>query len=427
MQNAGFSNTNQRLPQTDNNTFSFIYSALNNPGFNHDGLGYNELGTLKEYRNGYGGFSPAQIFQVLRENQTQRFIGSADATWRPLSWMQNDGTIGVDLADNNFNGICRYGECPNSGTTRLGVITATQSNLRNLSAKVVSSSSWQARSNLNLRTTLGADYTNLERDFISATGQNLPPGGQSVGDGATKTNVIDTLPTVNKTLGVYLQEQGSFRDRLFVIVAARSDQNSSFGTKFQRVFYPKASVSWILSDESFFPRPEWMTQLRLRSAYGASGVQPGGAVALQTFGATTANIASVAGSATATDSPGLVAQALGNANLKPERSSELEAGFETTLLNSRAHFDFTYYNKRTKDALVSQPIAASSGASQLTVLKNLSSVSNSGVEVTLNTAILDRRALGWPKVAVSRRRFDTRDGLPTATSTACVFRRLAGS
>ena len=393
--NAGFSNTNQRLPQTDNNTFSFIYSALNNPGFNHDGLGYSELGTLKEYRNGYGGFSPAQIFQVLRENQTQRFIGSADATWRPLSWMQNDGTIGVDLADNNFNGICRYGECPNSGTTRLGVITATQTNFRNFSAKVVSSSSWQARSNLNLRTTLGGDYTNLERDFISATGQNLPPGAQSVGDGATKTNVIDTLPTVNKTLGVYLQEQGSFRDRLFVIVAARSDQNSSFGTKFQRVFYPKASVSWILSDESFFPRPEWMTQLRLRSAYGASGVQPGGAVALQTFGATTANIASVAGSATATDSPGLVAQALGNANLKPERSSELEAGFETTLLNSRAHFDFTYYNKRTKDALVSQPIAASSGASQLTVLKNLSSVSNSGVEVTLNTAILDRRALGW--------------------------------
>ncbi len=35
--NAGFSNTNQRLPQVDNNTFSFIYSALNNPGFNHNG------------------------------------------------------------------------------------------------------------------------------------------------------------------------------------------------------------------------------------------------------------------------------------------------------------------------------------------------------------------------------------------------------
>jgi TonB-linked SusC/RagA family outer membrane protein len=393
--NAGFSNTNQRLPQTDNNTFSFIYSALNNPGFNHDGLNYKELGTLKEYRNGYGGFSPAQIFQVVRENGTQRFIGSADATWRPLAWMQNDGTIGLDLADNNFNGICRFAECPNSGTTRQGVITATQTNLRNFSAKLVSSSTWQARSDVNFRTTLGADYSNLERDLLTATGQNLPPGAQTVGDAAVKTQAIDTLPTVNKTLGLYLQEQGSFRDRLFVIVAARSDQNSSFGTKFQRVFYPKASVSWILSDESFFPRPDWLNQLRLRSAYGASGVQPGGAVALQTFGGLTANIASAAGSPTGTDSPGLIAQALGNSDLKPERSTEIEAGFEATVLNSRAHLDVTYYSKKTHDALVSQPIAASSGASQLTVLKNLSSVLNNGIEVTINSAILDRRALGW--------------------------------
>ncbi|HKW09396.1 MAG TPA: SusC/RagA family TonB-linked outer membrane protein [Gemmatimonadaceae bacterium] len=393
--NAGFSETNQRLPQTDNNTYSYIYSALNNPGFNHNGLNYNELGTLNEYRNGYGGFSPAQIFQVAHINGTQRFIGSMDATWRPIAWMQNDGTIGLDLADNNYGAICRYSECPNSGTQRQGTVTATQTNLRNFSAKLVSGSTWQARSDLNFRTTLGADYSNLERDIVTASGQNLPPGAQTVGDAATKTNVIDTLPTVNKTLGVYLQEQGSFRDRLFLIVAARSDQNSSFGTKFQRVFYPKASISWIVSDESFFPRPDWLNQFRLRSAYGASGVQPGGAVALQTFGATTANIASVAGSATAADIPGLVAQALGNADLKPERSTETEAGFEMTVLNSRAHFDFTYYSKRTHDALVSQPIAASSGASQLTVLKNLSSVANTGVEVEFNTAILDRSAIGW--------------------------------
>jgi hypothetical protein len=395
--NAGFSTTNQRLPQTDNNTYSFIYSALNNPGFNYTSkaLSYNELGTLSEYRNGYGGFSPAQIFQVVHENGTQRFIGSADATWRPFDWMQNDGNIGIDLVDNNYNAICRFAECPNSGTQRQGTVTATQTNLRNFSAKVISNGTWQARADLNFKTTLGADYSNLERDLVTASGNNLPPGAQTVGDAATKTNVLDTLPTVNKTLGIYLQEQGSFRDRLFVILAARSDQNSSFGTKFQRVFYPKASISWIISDESFFPHPEWLNQFRLRSAYGASGVQPGGAVALQTFGSATANIAPIPGGVSAVDAPGLVAQALGNPNLKPERSTETEAGFELSVLNSRAHFDFTYYNKRTHDALVSQPIAASSGASQLTVLKNLSSVLNAGVEVEFNTAILDRREIGW--------------------------------
>ena len=44
------------------------------------------------------------------------------------------------------------------------------------------------------------------------------------------------------------------RDRLFLTAAVRTDQNSAFGTNFQRVFYPKAQLSWIVSDESFFPQ-----------------------------------------------------------------------------------------------------------------------------------------------------------------------------
>jgi TonB-linked SusC/RagA family outer membrane protein len=393
--NAGFSNTNNRLPQVDNNTFSFIYSALNNPGFNHDGLGYSELGTLKEYRNGYGGFSPAQIFQVLRQNGTQRFIGSGDATWRPFTWMQNQGTLGVDLANNDFIGICRFAECPNSGTTRQGQVSQTHTNIRNFSAKLISNATWQARSNVNFKTTVGADYSNLENDGINATGQNLPPGAQTIGDAATKTGVGNTLQTTNKTLGLYVQEQGSFRDRMFLVVAARTDQNSSFGTKFQRVLYPKASLSWIISDEPFFPHIGWMNQFRLRGAYGASGQQPGGTVALQTFNGTTANIASTPGATVSSDAPGLVAQALGNPNLKPERATEFEGGFETSLINNRAHFDFTFYQKKTQDALVGLPIASSSGASTLSVIANLSKVQNSGLEATLNTTILDRRYLGW--------------------------------
>jgi TonB-linked SusC/RagA family outer membrane protein len=392
--NAGFSNTNQRLPQVDNNTFSFIYSALNNPGFNHNGLNYNELGSLNEYRNGYGGFSPAQIFQVLRQNGTQRFLGSGDAKWRPFDWMQNQFTAGVDLANNDNIGICRFFECPNSGTTRQGSVSQTHTNIRNFSSKVVSNSTWQARRNLSLITTVGADYTNQEQDQTAGRGTNLPPGAQSIGDAATQT-ASNQLQTVNKTLGLYAQEQFSFRDRMFFVVASRSDQNSSFGTKFQRVFYPKVSLSWILSDESFFPHPEWLNQFRLRGAYGASGVQPGGTVALQTFGASAANIAATPGAATGADTPGILAAALGNPDLKPERSSEFEGGFETNVISNRAHLEFTYYSKKTNDALISQPIAASSGASTLSVLRNLASVSNSGIEVTLNTTLIDRRALGW--------------------------------
>jgi TonB-linked SusC/RagA family outer membrane protein len=397
--NAGFSNLNQSLPQVDNNTFSFIYSALNNPGFNHTvtcngcGLAYNELGTLNEYRNGYGGFSPAQTMQVYNTNGTQRFIGSSDATWRPFAWMTNQGTAGLDLADNVFTSICRFAECPNSGTRRLGLISDTQTNNRNFTAKVTSNMTWQFSSTVNFKTTLGGEYGQSESDGVNDTGQNLPPGAQTVNAAATVTGG-NTLQTTTKILGYYGQEQASIRDRLFLVVAARTDQNSAFGTKFQRVIYPKVSASYIISDESFFPKFDWLNQLRLRGAYGASGNQPGSTVALQTFSASTANIAT-AGGAVGADTPGLIASALGNPDLKPERSAETELGFETSILNNRAHLDFTYYNKKTHDALISQPIGASSGASTLSVVKNLGSVSNSGYEASINATLVDRRALGW--------------------------------
>jgi TonB-linked SusC/RagA family outer membrane protein len=394
---AGFSNTNQRLPQVDNNINSFIYSARNNPGFNHNGttgLSYSELGSLGEFRNGYGVFSPAQIFQDVNLNGTQRFIGSADAQWRPFSWMSNQGTMGLDLANNDHTELCRFAECPDLGTQRLGSVSDRRGNRRNFSARLVSNSNWQALSSLILTTTLGGDYTNQERDETFASGDQLPPGAQTVGQAAVR-DADNTLQTVDKTLGVYVQEQAAFRDRLFVTIAARTDQNSAFGTNFQRIVYPKASVSWILSEESFFPRMDWLDQFRLRGAYGASGVSPGGTVALRTFQAQTANVAPISGDVAGEDTPGLLADAIGNSNLKPERSAEFEGGFEADVFRSRAHFSFTYYNKKTHDALISQQIAASSGAPALSVLKNLASVQNSGIELELNSTILNRSAFAW--------------------------------
>jgi outer membrane receptor protein involved in Fe transport len=390
--NTGFVKTNQRLPEVDNNFFSLYYQSMMSPGFQGAGLGVSGVGTRGENLYGNNGYTYGDIMQVYTEEDVQRTLGSVTASWRPFAWMQNEGTVGMDLASRQDPFICRFNECPDQGTLRQGSVGDQTSNNRNFSAKLTSGSSWQARPWANLKTTFGADYTNVESDFTASSGTNLPPGAQTVGSAATRLG-SNQLATATKTLGVYAQEQFGIRDRLFITGAVRSDQNSAFGTNFQRVFYPKLSASWIASDESFFPHFDWMNQFRLRAAYGASGVQPGATSSLQTFSTTTVNLANV-------DRPGLRANALGNPDLKPETSAELETGFDTRLLNNRVNVEFTYYRKKTTDALISQPIApsaASSGAnnSLTTVLRNLGSVQNSGVELTVNTTILDTRSLGW--------------------------------
>ena len=95
----------------------------------------------------------------------------------------------------------------------------------------------------------------------------------------------------------------------------------------------------------------WLNQLRLRTAYGASGVQPGTIDAVQYFSATTARRESG-------DAPAVVFSTLGNRNLKPERSTELELGVDGTFWNNRLSTEITYYNKSSKDALISRVPAA---------------------------------------------------------------------
>jgi outer membrane receptor protein involved in Fe transport len=179
---------------------------------------------------------------------------SLNANWRPRSWLVSDATIGFDLANRDNSDLCRKGECaPSSSVIRAGQVSDAKRNDRTVSAKLSSTGSWTARSWLNLKTTVGGDYTNVEFDATNSSGITLPPGGSTVDQAATRSGGA-TWPTATKTLGFYAQQQAELRDRLFLTVAARTDQNSAFGTKFQRVVYPKASVSWLASDESFFPR-----------------------------------------------------------------------------------------------------------------------------------------------------------------------------
>jgi hypothetical protein len=336
--------------------------------------------------HGYARFSPAQIFQQTTTLGFQRMTGSANAQWRPLVWMQNSATVGVDFTSRVLTDLCRFAECPDFGSNRLGFITDNHNNDRLFSAKLVSNSSWTPRSGLNLKTTFGADYVNTESDNSQSGGTSLTPGGQTVGSAAVKT-AGDQLATAVKTPGVYAQEQAGIRDRMFLTIAARSDQNSAFGTNFQRVLYPKASLSWILSDERFFPQIDQINQFRVRAAYGQSGVQPGATDALRTFGPSTANIQNV-------PTAGLLETAIGNPNLKPERSGEFEGGFDIGALNNRVHTELTYYSKKTKDALIALPIAASAAPSALTIRSNLASVENSGYEASVTTQVIDRRSLG---------------------------------
>jgi TonB-linked SusC/RagA family outer membrane protein len=336
--------------------------------------------------NGYRAWTPGYTWQEKAGQRVNRFIGSIDANWRPTSWLRTRGTIGNDHTDRVDDNLLYRGEGPPiTATYRNGFKENHRTDIRTFTTNLTATASFNPQPWLNLSTTGGTNYVNYLFQRGAAIGNDLPPGTQTAGAAAEPNS--EEATTVQKTLGLFVEQGAAFRDRLFLTAAVRSDQNSAFGTDFQRVFYPKASVSWIVSDESFFPQMGWLNQLRLRSAFGASGVQPGPNDALRYYSATVANVRGV-------DLPAVETNSLGNRDLKPERSTEFEAGFETRLFRDRLSLDVTYYQKRTKDAIIEAIIPPSFGTQADEVTQNLGAVRNQGWEFLANASLVNRRNIG---------------------------------
>jgi outer membrane receptor protein involved in Fe transport len=115
-------------------------------------------------------------------------------------------------------------------------------------------------------------------------------------------------------------------------------------------------------------------------------VQPGPNDALRSFASTQTNVNNA-------DLPGLIFNAIGNTALAPETSREFEMGFELGLLDGRYSIDLTYYNKRTRDALISAIVAPSLGGPN-TVRRNLGATLNQGWELLARGQIIDRDSWG---------------------------------
>ncbi|MFN2326963.1 MAG: TonB-dependent receptor domain-containing protein, partial [Gemmatimonadales bacterium] len=140
------------------------------------------------------------------------------------------------------------------------------------------------------------------------------------------------------------------------------------------------------AEEPWFPELDFLSTLRLRAAYGVSGLRPGFRQASTLFAPTT--VATEAG-----DVPGVSLSVTGNPQLKPEKSREYEFGFDTGLFQDRLSVEFTYFDKESEDALISRRLAPSLGLT-LSTLDNLGAVQNKGTELTLNMSVFETRDHG---------------------------------
>ena len=370
--NIGYVTSKVRLPQNDNNVLGMLPSGY-----------FGTTDTLG--RAGWGFFAPGEIFSLLREQGIERFSGSSQMNWRPLHWLTSLTTVGYDIGNRTDIQFDPTALGPAFGTTPLGNKFDTRTQIKTYTVNTGLTANVRLMSNLSSRTAVGAQFGKEIFFQNQAGGQRLTFGSKDI-DGAAILTASQTTTTTTK-LGAFAEEQLTWKDRLFLTGALRVDDNSSFGTDFDAIVFPKASLSYLISDEPGFPFGSWMSLFRIRAAFGASGLQPGSLDAL-TFVAPTAS--SVNGASTSS----VNFLNLGLANLKPEKSKELELGFDASFFSDRINLEATYFRKSTKDALIARVLAPSLGVST-TRLENLGSVNNRGVEITVNARVINTPQVAW--------------------------------
>jgi len=341
--------------------------------------------TANTVKRGWG-FSPPEEWQTTESHaDNDRTTLSVTGTFNPLSWFSNRLVAGLDV--NSENSWLLYprqplGSLDTLGTNGLGNKAVARTTQNFLTLDYAGSAKYDFRDIMNFTTSVGLQHYRAETSTIQATGTTFPAEPiTTVTGGATRSGTETYL--ANATVGMYVQEQAAWKNRLFLIAALRGDDNSTFGKDFKAAYYPKVSGSWVVSEEPWFHVP-LVNDLRLRAALGAAGTQPG------TFDAQRLYDPSVGYQ----NNPGLVPGSYGNPQLRPERSRELETGLETQIIHGRADISYTHYARKITDAIVNVPLPPSVGFPGNQVV-NIGRVTGWGDEFAANARVFESRRVSW--------------------------------
>ena len=368
---AGYTNGRLRLPQNDNNSFGVVSSGL--------------LGRADTINQGYGFLTPAQSYSIGTFQDIDRFTGSVETNYRPWTFLEARVVAGTDFTSRYDQNTIFPGNIPISAQAFKGSRNANPFQIYNWTANVNLTASFLLNPNVSSATSVGLQYYHDRFHGILASGQQLAAGTNSLTGIVTPADSETNQEFV--TYGRFAEERVAVHDRLFFTAAVRNDNSSAFGVQFKNIYYPKFSTSWVMSEEPFFPRIDWLNSLRLRAAWGESGLHPGPLDAIQYYLAQSVTVATA-------DLPGITQpDTLGNKKLKPERTEEWELGFDTDVLRSAVHFEFTFYDKTSHDALIARRLAPTLGVS-LAQFENIGSVSNRGVEILATAQVLNRPNVG---------------------------------
>jgi len=323
------------------------------------------------------------IDRINATTQNFRSITDIQLKLNPFKGFRFNYTLGYDHS--NSDGLLYI---PNGFNTKVnGLSQKSTINSDMINSDINMSYQFDISDNLKSTTGAGYSYQYEERQLFGVT-NNLVSAidGVIVTDPASAASGID-YRTKASFWGGYLQQSFGYKDKLFLTLAGRLDGASTFGKNERQQFYPKVSTSYAISDEDFWEKSlgNVFDSFKFRAAWGEAG----NLTALPPYKIFTNYNGSVYNG-----NIGLTPSTTqGNPDLKPERQTETEFGFDFSMFKNRLSVEFSSYKQDIKDLLINRPLSPSTGFDQQ--FANVANMTNKGIELLVKGTAIRNDNLTW--------------------------------
>ncbi|MFN2458366.1 MAG: SusC/RagA family TonB-linked outer membrane protein [Chitinophagaceae bacterium] len=331
--------------------------------------------------------SVIETYDIRQE--VNRNLSDVRLTLTPISGLSVDLTTGFDTYSQQ--GFEFHDRVPYPGVAATffpdGYVATAKFNYYQWTGDAVASYKFNILPDLQSTTSAGYSSQYIKTAYSAQEGRDLVPLVKTISAAQNFFNPAVDARTEQSIYGLFFQETFGFKNKLFLTAAGRFDGSSSFGREARNIFYPKASISYNISDEGFWNEGrmgDWFNTLKLRASYGRAGNLTG-IGAYDRF--VTYSPITYTGGAFAPRNQ------IGNVNIRPEIKTEWEAGADMQFYKGRVGLQFTYYDQDIKDLVLPFNLAPSTGASSL--VDNLGRMTNKGFEAMLTVAPVRRTDFNW--------------------------------
>ena len=342
----------------------------------------------------------AIIMQPTDQGGDQTFLGSIRATLKPVaglrisafgSYQYWNRSTGKYLPSNSVAGNGMGGQASKSNdfnTTRMFEATAQYTNeIHNNAFTVLVGYAYQDF----VSERLSASNTMYPTDDFLYNNLGLGEGLNNLTNGGSKDGIgMGSWKEEWKLASAFARINYNYDQKYYLNASIRAEGSSKFGANNRWGYFPAVSASWLITNEDFMRSQEVVEDLKLRAGYGVTGNMPGDCYPWIGRMNKNEDYAYFGDSKVATWSLSTVP----NPNLKWETKHEVNVGIDFSFLKGRLTGAVDYYNRTTRDLLYWYAVDASKYEAS-SMLLNLGSLQNQGVELALTGLAVDRKNFTW--------------------------------